>query len=108
MLLRHPGAVRLRQLVPLAFVTTLVILSLASVWLPAARTGLAALLLVYAVAILGSGFLVARRAGDFQLWLPVGAAFVIIHLAWGLGGLTHLLTFGRWPPWRLPPSVQRA
>ena len=38
----------------------------------------------------------------------IAAAFVIIHLAWGLGGLTHLLTFGRWPPWRLPPSVQRA
>ena len=27
---------------------------------------------------------------------------------WGLGGLTHLVTAGRWPAWRLPRSVQRA
>ena len=108
MLLRHPGAVRLRQLVPLGFVTTLVGLAIASVWLPVARTLLLALLAVYGAAILGSALLVARRAEDLRLWPPVAAAFVIIHLAWGLGGLTHLLTFGRWPPWRLPPSVQRA
>lgn len=108
MLLRHPGAVRFRQLVPLGFVTTLVLLSVASVWLPVARAALAALLVVYAAAILGSAFVTARRGGDRRLWLPVAAAFVIIHLAWGLGGLTHLLTFGRWPAWRLPPSVQRA
>jgi succinoglycan biosynthesis protein ExoA len=108
MLLRHPGAVRVRQLIPLGFVTALVALSFASLWVPAARAALAVLLTIYAAAILGSAFLVARRARDLELWLPVAAAFVIIHLAWGLGGLTHLLTFGRWPPWRLPPSVQRA
>lgn len=108
MLLRHPGAVRLRQLVPLGFVTTLVLLSVASIWLPVARTALAALLVVYAAAIAGSALAIARRGGDLRLGLPVAAAFVIIHLAWGLGGLTHLLTFGRWPAWRLPPSVQRA
>lgn len=108
MLLRHPGAVRIRQLVPLGFVTTLVLLAVASVWAPAARAALAALLAVYGTAVLGSALMVARRGADLRLWLPVAAAFVIIHLAWGLGGLTHLLTFGRWPPWRLPPSVQRA
>lgn len=108
MLLRHPGAVRIRQLVPLGFVTMLVLLSFASLWLPIARAALAALLVVYAAAILGSAFTTAKRGGDLRLWLPVAAAFVIIHLAWGFGGLTHLLTFGRWPPWRLPPSVQRA
>ena len=107
MLLRHPGAVRIRQLVPLGFVTTLVVLSVASVWLPVAKVELVGLLAVYAVVIFGSALAVARRGGDIRLWLPVAAAFAIIHLSWGLGGLTHLLTFGRWPAWRLPPSVQR-
>jgi succinoglycan biosynthesis protein ExoA len=108
MLLRHPGAVRIRQLVPLGFVTTLLVLSITSLWVPAARTLLSAVLAVYAAAILGGALRAARRGRDLRLWLPIAAAFVIIHLAWGLGGLTHLLTFGRWPPWRLPPSVQRA
>ena len=107
MLLRHPGAVRIRQLIPLGFVTTLVLLALGSIWVPAARSVLLALLVVYGGAIVGSAFQVAKRAADLRLWLPVAAAFVIIHLAWGLGGLTHILTLGRWPPWRLPPSVQR-
>ena len=108
MLLRHPGAVRLRQLIPLGFVTTVVLLAIASAIVPAARPLLLALLAVYTSAILASAFYVARRARDLRLWLPVAAAFAIIHFAWGLGGLTHLVTFGRWPPWRLPPSVQRA
>jgi succinoglycan biosynthesis protein ExoA len=107
MLMRHPGAIRIRQLIPLGFVTTVAALSLASLMLPAARLLLLVLLAVYAVAIAGSGFQVARRASDLRLWLPVAAAFTVIHFAWGLGGLTHLLSFGRWPPWRLPPSVQR-
>jgi glycosyltransferase involved in cell wall biosynthesis len=107
MLMRHPGAIRIRQMIPLGFVTTVVVLALASVFVPAARALLLVLLGVYAVAILGSGFYVARRASDLRLWLPVAAAFAMIHFAWGFGGLTHLLTFGRWPPWRLPPSVQR-
>jgi succinoglycan biosynthesis protein ExoA len=108
MLLRHPGAVRIRQLIPLGFVTTVVLLAIASAIVPAAGPLLLALLAVYASAILASALYVARRARDLRLWLPVAAAFAIIHFAWGLGGLTHLVTFGRWPPWRLPPSVQRA
>jgi succinoglycan biosynthesis protein ExoA len=108
MLTRHPGAIRIRQLIPLGFVAALLLLALASAFLPAARLLLLVLIAVYGTAILGSAFYVARRASDLRLWLPVAAAFAIIHFAWGLGGLTHLLTFGRWPPWRLPPSVQRA
>jgi hypothetical protein len=108
MLIRHPGAVRIRQLIPLGFVTTVVLLAIASVFTPVAQAILLALLGVYAAAVLGSALYVARRASDLRLWLPVAAAFAIIHFAWGLGGLTHLLSFGRWPAWRLPPSVQRA
>ena len=108
MLIRHPGAVRIRQLIPLGFITTVVLLAFASTLFPIAKTMLLALLAVYGIAVIGSALYVARRAGDLRLWLPVAGAFAVIHFAWGLGGLTHLLTFGRWPPWRLPPSVQRA
>jgi hypothetical protein len=94
-------------MIPLGFVTIVVVLALAAAWLPAARVVLLTLLAVYGLAVLGSAFYVARRASGLGLWLPVAAAFTIIHFAWGLGGLTHLLSFGRWPPWRLPPSVQR-
>jgi len=107
MLMRHPGAIRVRQMIPLGFVTAVVILALGGLFVPAARALLLVLLGIYGFAILGSAFYVARRASDVRLWLPVAGAFAIIHFAWGFGGLTHLLTLGRWPPWRLPPSVQR-
>jgi succinoglycan biosynthesis protein ExoA len=107
MLVRHPGAIRVRQMIPLGFVTIVLVLALAAMWLPAAKVLLLTLLAVYGLAVLGSAFYVARRASDLRLWLPVAAAFTIIHFAWGLGGLTHLLSLGRWPAWRLPPSVQR-
>jgi hypothetical protein len=108
MLTRHPGAIRVRQMIPLGFVTAVVVLALASLVWPAARVALLTILGIYGAAILASALHLARRASDLRLWLPVAAAFAVIHFAWGLGGLTHLLTFGRWPPWRLPPSVQRA
>jgi succinoglycan biosynthesis protein ExoA len=108
MLIRHPGAIRIRQLIPLGFVTTVVLLAIASVFVTAAQVMLLTLLVIYGSAILGSALYVAWRASELKLWLPVAAAFTVIHFAWGLGGLTHLVTFGRWPAWRLPPSVQRA
>jgi succinoglycan biosynthesis protein ExoA len=108
MLTRHPGAIRVRQLIPLGFVSAVVMLALFSIASPVGRAALLTLLAVYGAAILGSALYVARRAKDVRLWLPIAAAFAIIHFSWGLGGLTHLLTLGRWPPWRLPPSVQRA
>jgi glycosyltransferase involved in cell wall biosynthesis len=107
MLLRHPGAIRIRQLIPLGFVTTIVLLAILSVFVSAAQVILLALFAVYGTAILGSALYVALRASELKLWLPIATAFTIIHFAWGLGGLTHLVTLGRWPAWRLPPSVQR-
>jgi succinoglycan biosynthesis protein ExoA len=108
MLMRHPGAIRVRQLIPLGFVTAVVMLALFSIVSAFGRAALLTLLAVYGAAILGSALYVARRAKDVRLWLPIAAAFTIIHFSWGLGGLTHLLTLGHWPSWRLPPSVQRA
>jgi glycosyltransferase involved in cell wall biosynthesis len=108
MLMRHPGAIRVRQMIPLGFVTLVVALAVISIFSAVGRAALLALLAIYGIAILGSAFYVAQRARDVRLWLPIAAAFAIIHFAWGLGGLTHLVTLGRWPPWRLPPSVRRA
>lgn len=108
MLMRHPGAIRVRQVIPLGFVTLLVVLAFSSAFLPVAKTLLLLLLAVYGGAIIGAALPVARHAGALELWPLIAGAYAIIHFAWGFGGLTHLLTFGRWPAWRLPPSVQRA
>ena len=107
MLMRHPGAIRVRQVIPLGFVTILVILAFASAFVAAAKVLLLLLLAVYGAAVLGAALPVARNAADLRLWPLIAGAYSIIHFAWGLGGLIHLVTVGRWPPWRLPPSVQR-
>jgi glycosyltransferase involved in cell wall biosynthesis len=100
MLRRHPGAIRIRQLIPLGFVSALAVLLVAGLFFPPALRVLGAVVVVYGAAIFGSAFLIARRTGDWRLWLPVACAFAVVHFAWGGGGLLHLLTLGRWPPWR--------
>jgi succinoglycan biosynthesis protein ExoA len=107
MLMRHPGAIRVRQLIPLGFVSLVVVLAFASAFSLTAKVLLMSLLALYGVAILGAALPVARHAGELRLWPLIAAAYAVIHFAWGLGGLTHLITLGHWPPWRLPPSVQR-
>lgn len=106
-LLRHPAAARLRQVIPLGFVTTIVVLAFASPVLPAARTALLAVLALYAAAIFGAGFRMAQRAGNLTLWPFVAAAFAVVHFSWGLGALLFLISFGRVPPWRLHPLGTR-
>jgi glycosyltransferase involved in cell wall biosynthesis len=108
MLLRHPGAIRLRQMIPLGFVTTVLALAFATALSPTFNVALLTLLAVYAAAIGAAALYVALRAGDARLWPFIAAVYAVIHFSWGLGGLTHLVTAGRWPAWRLPPSVQRA
>ena len=104
MLLAHPGAIRIRQIIPLGFVTSVLILAFSSAVVTIAKVLLFMLLALYGVAIVGAALPVARHARDLRLWPLVAGAYAVIHFAWGLGGLTHLLTFGRWPAWRLPPS----
>jgi succinoglycan biosynthesis protein ExoA len=93
---RHPGRARLRQLVPAAFVSTL----LASA-VVAPRGGAWALPLLavsgaYATASLAASTMVAARRGWRYLpLLPL--AFACLHVGYGLGFLTALagLIFGR-------------
>jgi hypothetical protein len=107
MLLRHPGAIRLRQMIPLAFVTVMLTLAFASAVSPAANTLLAALGATYALVILTAALWVARGAHDLRLWPLIALAYAAIHFAWGVGGLLHLVTFGRWPRWRVHPQGPR-
>ena len=100
MLRKHPGATRIRQLIPLGFVTTVLALALGGAFSTVTTTVLAGLFVVYGAALLAEGLRVSRRARDIRLGLPIAAAYAVVHFAWGLGGLTHIVTAGRWPPWR--------
>lgn len=101
LLIKHPDEIRIRQIMPFSFVSVVLLLAFGSAILPVAKILLLLLLAIYAVAVFAAALQVTRRAGDLRLWLFVALAYVVIHFAWGLGGLTHLLSLGHWPPWRL-------
>ncbi len=107
MLLRHPEAIRVRQVIPLGFVTVMLALAFASAASAAAKTLLALLGATYGAAVLVTALWVAKAARDLRLWLPIAMAYAIIHFSWGLGGLLHLLTFGQWPRWLVHPTGPR-
>lgn len=107
LLRRHPAAIRMRQIVPFAFVAAVLVLAPASAASAVARAMLLTLIATYAAALLIDAFGVARRDGDLGLWLPIAAAYAVIHFSWGLGGLVHVVTFGRWPRWRVTPRLPR-
>jgi succinoglycan biosynthesis protein ExoA len=104
LLTKHPHAIRIRQIMPLGFVSTVLLLALGSAFLTFAKALLFLLVAVYSVAVVAGALPAVRRGGDLRLWPFIVVAFVVIHFAWGLGGLTHLLTLGHWPPWRLAPA----
>lgn len=107
MLLCHPRATRIRQLIPLGFVATVLALAFAGIWVETATAALLALLAVYGSALLLSAARIAYRERSLELGVPTAAAFAVIHFAWGLGGLLHLVTLGRWPRWRVTPQGPR-
>jgi succinoglycan biosynthesis protein ExoA len=106
-LLRHPAAARLRQVIPLGFVTTVVGLALASLAFPVARLTLIAVMSLYAAVVFGAAFRMAQRAGRLSLSPLVAAAFALVHFSWGLGALLFLASFGNVPRWRLHPRGTR-
>jgi glycosyltransferase involved in cell wall biosynthesis len=106
-LLEHPGAARVRQLIPLAFVVLCLALAFASAVLPGARMPLFVLLAVYGAVLLAAALKPAIRSRDLRLWPLIAAAFAIVHFAWGLGAVLYLLSFGSVPPWRLHPRATR-
>lgn len=91
---RHPGSIRWRQAVPPAFVAMLTFALLSAPWSRPAAYGLVLLLLIYGTIITSVAGSRARKAAS--MW-HVAAAFVIVHLAYGLGFTTNLLTRGSFP-----------
>lgn len=88
----------LRQLVPACFVLAVAVAALLSIWFPAARYGLGALVLAYAALAAACGLGAARKHGLMcTLSLPV--VFAVIHTSYGFGFLRgvvhHLLGVGR-------------
>lgn len=88
---KHGTVTTLRQLVPPAFVLTLLLLLVLALFSPVALGLLAALVLVYAGAGLFAAARLARgslkRTG--QIWL----AFLMLHFGYGLGYLEGMLDF---------------
>jgi succinoglycan biosynthesis protein ExoA len=97
MLRQHPGALRWRQAVPVAFVGTTAILALlAPFFRPAAWLAVAELASYLGVVVLTTVSICAREGGWRRAWGLI-AAFVTIHVCWGTGALVYLCTRGHWP-----------
>ena len=88
---KHGAVTNLRQLVPAAFVATVVLLALLALAVPAARLVLAAVLLLYLTGALVAG---AAKVGSGISLLPrVMLAFATMHVGYGLGYLEGLYRF---------------
>jgi len=101
---RHPRSIRLRQLVPPAFVSLLLTLGLIAPWSAVAAVAFAALALTYGVTIAWVAIRMARKHHSAPP-STVALAFVILHFSWSTGFLMNLLTGGRIPYRALPPRV---
>lgn len=97
MLRQHPSSWKVRQVVPAGFVATLSVLAVLGLFSPSAATLLMVLLAIYGTTLAGTSALIVAREGGWQRVPALIAAFATIHLCWGSGAMTHLLTFGGWP-----------
>ena len=100
MLKRHPLSLRWRQAVPAGFVATLVALACLSVLFSTGRFALAALVLLYGLALIATAVRMHRRVQSWRIVTILPAAFLTVHLSWGTGALVNLLTMGMWPRWK--------
>lgn len=93
MLQKHPAQFSLRQFVPPAFVGALLVGLVSSVFTVPMRYFLLGLILTYGVVNLGVSLRIAMHHGwEHLLRLPL--TFAILHIAYGLGFWTGLLTLG--------------
>ena len=91
MLQRYPGSLRWRQALPPLFVLGLVVLLLASIWLPLARLGLLLTVITYLLAVGLSGLELAVDAKKPFLFFGVPLAISVMHISWGSAFLWSLL-----------------
>lgn len=88
----HPGQMRTRQFVPFIFVTSLIILSIFSLFSTIGRWLLAGTVICYLIA----NVIAALKTSQFRLRaVPVlSVSFFILHFSYGLGSLVGLFRFG--------------
>lgn len=87
---KHSAVTNLRQLVPVAFVTAVILLALGAVWSPWLRGALALLVGVYLAAAVSFALGKTRHPGTLA---RVVAAFGLLHLGYGLGYLEGIVRF---------------
>jgi hypothetical protein len=93
---KHPRQMRARQFVPPAFVATLAAGALAAPWSVLGKVFLGGIVVLYLAVALAASLAAAKAAGWRSLpALP--AAFVVLHVGYGLGFWTGLVRFApRW------------
>jgi len=93
---KHHRQVRLRQLIPPAFAAALGGSALLAPVSPAARVGLAGILVVYGLSNIAASLAAGRSRPRLLPYLP--PTYATVHSAYGFGYLAGLLHFGR--KWR--------
>jgi succinoglycan biosynthesis protein ExoA len=93
---KHPRQMRLRQIVPFAFVICLLVSSVLASVSSVGRWALCLAVGAYLSANLSASVIVARRK-DWQLLPLLPLTFATLHLAYGLGFLVGLIKF--WNRW---------
>jgi succinoglycan biosynthesis protein ExoA len=101
---RHRDSLRWRQLLPLAFVLTLLGLAAAAPVARPAAIGLSLLVATYLCSLVLAGAERWKRLRTRAAWsLP--SALLAMHLGYGLGFLLNMASGGRYPFRSLPPAV---
>ncbi len=90
---KHPAQFSLRQFVPPAFVGTLLVALVSSVFVVPMRYLLLGLILTYSTVNLGVSLHIMKHHGRKHI-LRLPLAFATLHIAYGLGFWTGLLTLG--------------
>jgi cellulose synthase/poly-beta-1,6-N-acetylglucosamine synthase-like glycosyltransferase len=83
MLRRYPDSIRWRQALPPLFVLGLLVLAIASIWLPAAGWLMLGVLLIYVSALVLSGVDIALQARQPALVIGVPLVIAVMHFSWG-------------------------
>lgn len=92
MLRRYPESLRWRQALPPLFVLGIMVLAIASIWIPLAGWVLLSVLAIYITALVLSGTDLALQANEPSLLVGVPLAIVVMHFSWGSG---FLVSFGQ-------------
>lgn len=93
MLLRYPRTIRWRQVIPPAFIASIIGLSVLSVWISLARWLLVAVILAYVSILLITGTWEAYKKQQLALLVTLPLAIVIMHLSWGIALWWSLIKF---------------